>query len=506
MSGVEGAPSPEDGKPLAGPPAPSDEALRSAAVIKLQRKIRSFLDARRVQQKQCARGAGRRTTRAAAAFRPRPLTPRARAGERVAAWYRSQRAAGLRAAPAPPLSAVTRARVLLLVLVWYCLALLLSLFNKHMLGRTKGAFPAPLLMTSFQFGVQGAVIAFLLDGPYRDLAAPPMEWGVWARSVLPLGCVGGGDIGLSNASLVYVSLSFYTMVKSSSVMFLLLFAIAMGLERPSYPLAGSVALICGGVICTVAAETSFDGLGLALVLVAAALSGLRWTLSQRLMRVQPGHAHPLPLLGSLMPAQAVACLLAALLHDDLRGLKGSAFFATPWDSAMTLLKVVSSGCLALCMGLAEFTLLRATGAVTIGVAGTVKEAVSVAVFALVDGDPLGPVNAVGLLLVVAGVGAYNAARAAAERQRREGATREAQQGGGGEEGRDGGGDQLEVLGGGGDWAPGTEPARRAPPAPAPGTGAAAAAHGHGHGHGRGAPPPGPSYTEAVNALLPNKAR
>lgn len=49
--------------------------------------------------------------------------------------------------------------------------------------------------------------------------------------VLPNGIITGMDIGFSNKSLVYITMSFYTMCKSTTPIFLLLWAFLWGLER-----------------------------------------------------------------------------------------------------------------------------------------------------------------------------------------------------------------------------------------------------------------------------------
>lgn len=51
-----------------------------------------------------------------------------------------------------------------------------------------------------------------------------------AHAVLPNGAVTGLDIGFSNASLVHITMSFYTMCKSTTPIFLLAFAFMWGLE------------------------------------------------------------------------------------------------------------------------------------------------------------------------------------------------------------------------------------------------------------------------------------
>lgn len=54
------------------------------------------------------------------------------------------------------------------------------------------------------------------------------------RAVVPNGVSTGLDIGLSNYSLMLITLSFYTMCKSTTPVFLLIFAFLWGIERCAF--------------------------------------------------------------------------------------------------------------------------------------------------------------------------------------------------------------------------------------------------------------------------------
>lgn len=91
----------------------------------------------------------------------------------------------------------------------------LALFNKEVFGRRHGGFPAPLFLTSVQFCIQ----YFIADLTLRFLAPSlkpkrAIPWGVYLTQVAPVGVAMGLDIGLSNLSLVYVTVSFYTLAKA----------------------------------------------------------------------------------------------------------------------------------------------------------------------------------------------------------------------------------------------------------------------------------------------------
>lgn len=49
--------------------------------------------------------------------------------------------------------------------------------------------------------------------------------------MVPNGVATGLDIGFSNYSYVFVTISFYVMCKSTTPLFLLMFAIAWGVEK-----------------------------------------------------------------------------------------------------------------------------------------------------------------------------------------------------------------------------------------------------------------------------------
>lgn len=60
-------------------------------------------------------------------------------------------------------------------------------------------------------------------------------------------------------------------------------------HRPSWSLAGVMAIISCGLLLLVYGETDFNIVGFALVMIAACLSGLRWTLTQILLQDQTSH-------------------------------------------------------------------------------------------------------------------------------------------------------------------------------------------------------------------------
>ncbi|GJP48637.1 hypothetical protein CLOM_g7926 [Closterium sp. NIES-68] len=283
-----------------------------------------------------------------------------------------------------------------------------------LIGQQHGRFPAPLLLTAFHFAQQALMASALLHSAFPAALPPlPLSSRDYCLRVIPTAVATAVDIALSNQSLAYITLTFYTMCKSSAPMFLLLFAFIFRLEPLSFRLIGIMMVISVGVLFTVAGEASFHVSGFVLVMLSAMASGLRWVLIQVLLQVMPGLkdrlglSSPLVSLAYLTPPMAVTCCLFSLALEPLSSLPASPYFSPPSQLAPTLLLLLLGGVLAFLMIMAEFLLILHTSAVTFSVAGTVKEGATILVSHLVLADRFTRVNLVGVLIIMVGVSLFN---------------------------------------------------------------------------------------------------
>ena len=94
----------------------------------------------------------------------------------------------------------------------------------------------------------------------------------------------GLDIALSNLSLVFITVSTYTVVKTSTIVFTLGLAFLFRFERPTWYLGAVVgAVVVGQVMSAEASNAQFNSVGFYICLASALMSALRWILSQRVM-------------------------------------------------------------------------------------------------------------------------------------------------------------------------------------------------------------------------------
>jgi solute carrier family 35 protein C2 len=145
------------------------------------------------------------------------------------------------------------------------------------------------------------------------------------------------------------------MVKSSGLIFTLGFALFFRLEVFSLRLLGVMTLIFSGVLLMVATETRFVLGGFLLVLFASASGGLRWALTQLLLRNRDmGLDSPAATLFWLSPVMGVSLAVVSLVLDDWWGLLETKFFNDATASLHTTFYLIAPGVLAFCMVMSEF--------------------------------------------------------------------------------------------------------------------------------------------------------
>ncbi|XP_052638465.1 solute carrier family 35 member C2 isoform X4 [Harpia harpyja] len=169
-----------------------------------------------------------------------------------------------------------------LVLLYYGFSIGITFYNKWLMK----SFPFPLLVTLLHllliFGLSALARALARCRSGRPRAA--LSWADCLRRAAPAALSTSLDIGLSNWSFLYVTVSLYTMTKSSAILFILLFSLLFKLEEVRVTLLLVVLLIAGGLFMFTYKSTQFNAQGFALVLCASFLGGIRWTLTQILLQ------------------------------------------------------------------------------------------------------------------------------------------------------------------------------------------------------------------------------
>ncbi|KAK2623978.1 hypothetical protein QTJ16_006612 [Diplocarpon rosae] len=322
----------------------------------------------------------------------------------------------------------------LLIGLWYLFSLSISIYNKWMFDPQHLDFHFPLFTTCFhmlvQFSLASSVLFFLpqfrprydsLSDPHNthptdaeteqhesNSKKPLMTRMFYLTRIGPCGMATGLDIGLGNMSLKFITLTFYTMCKSSSLAFVLLFAFLFHLEVPSLRLVLIIITMTLGVIMMVFGEVSFSPLGFMLVITAAFFSGFRWALTQILLLRNPATSNPFSSIFYLAPIMFCSLLLIAIPVEGFPALiEGFHVLIDKKGVLLGPLLLLFPGCIAFLMTASEFALLQRTSVVTLSIAGIFKEVVTISAAGLVFHDPLTPINISGLFVTIGAIAAYN---------------------------------------------------------------------------------------------------
>ncbi len=123
-------------------------------------------------------------------------------------------------------------------------------------------------------------------------------------SSIPCGLFAALDIGLSSLSIVRITITFYTMVKASFPLWILIFAFVFRLEKMTCNLILVGLLITAGEILIAFGEVEFDTIGFLLVLASVICGGIRWALIQlKVQTLDP------PLSGPMATMRLLSCTM-----------------------------------------------------------------------------------------------------------------------------------------------------------------------------------------------------
>jgi solute carrier family 35 protein C2 len=264
---------------------------------------------------------------------------------------------------------------------WFLFSALLSSYNKFVFGEGHMAFPCPLLLTSIHFLIQWTVahsVCRCFPVTMGTERVQRMSWTEWLSISVPCGIVTSGDIGLSNLSLVTISMTFYTMVKASTPIFVLGWAYLFGIERITWPLIGVIAVIAMGEFLTVAGEVDFDKTGFIMCLTASMLSGARWTLVQlKLQTMEPPLKTTLVTMKLLSPSMFWSMLFLSMVIEK----PWTKFHISDESYQTDMLHVlglgVMGGVIAVAMILCEFYLILHASAIILMIGGVMKEMITI---------------------------------------------------------------------------------------------------------------------------------
>ncbi|SCV05631.1 LANO_0H11738g1_1 [Lachancea nothofagi CBS 11611] len=320
---------------------------------------------------------------------------------------------------------------------WYICSISLSLYNKWMFDPKLGlSVPYPILVTSLHqcllWAIAWTYLRMKKSNRPVDQSINHQTWKFYLKFIIPTALASAGDIGLGNVSFKFIALAIYTIVKSSSIAFVLLFGCIFKTEKFHWRLMVIVLVMFLGVLMMIykpdMAAQKPDGnhevLGVLLVLGSSALSGLRWVYTQLILQRgetnsprEPDKKTPIDTIYQLAPVMGFTLLITSLIVErPFPGIFHSHLFQI--NDSVSIGSVLRGvvligvpGVLVFLMTICEFGILQRAHVLTLSVAGVVKELLTIAASMLILREKLtGLNNWLGMFIILLDVSYYNVYR------------------------------------------------------------------------------------------------
>ena len=290
---------------------------------------------------------------------------------------------------------------------WIWLSSSLILFNQNLIT---GGFGHPITVVIFHM-LFGACASAL----WRALGwetVPVIGFRQWLCGFLPVGVCFAGSLALSNMAYAYISVAYIQMIKAFTPVIVLLLSFCFGIERPSLRLAGYIVLISAGVITSCAAQVETSVAGTLLQIAALVCEGLRLCLINILLTSKGLKLSAIGNMFYIAPTCFV-CLLGPWALFEAPFVMADNFAAVRRTGGLMLL---ANSSIAFLLNLATLALIRHTSALTLNVAGVVKDLLLIAWSVLVHGAIVSRVQYVGYAIAFCGVTGYTAYKRQLEAQ------------------------------------------------------------------------------------------
>ncbi|KAG2700107.1 hypothetical protein I3843_07G216900 [Carya illinoinensis] len=285
------------------------------------------------------------------------------------------------------------------VFIWIVLSFSVIVYNKYILDKKLYNWPFPISLTMIHMAFC-ASIAFLLVRILRLVEPVSMSRELYLSSVVPIGALYALSLWLSNSAYIYLSVSFIQMLKA--LMPVAVYSIGILLKKESFKsdTMANMLSISLGVAIAAYGEAKFDSWGVILQLGAVAFEATRLVMIQILLTSKGISLNPITSLYYVAPCCFVF-LSVPWIFVEYPLLKESSSFHFDFFTFGT-----NSLC-AFALNLAVFLLVGKTSALTMNVAGVVKDWLLIAFSWSVIKDMVTPINLFGYFLAFLGVAYYN---------------------------------------------------------------------------------------------------
>ena len=292
------------------------------------------------------------------------------------------------------------------IAVWIFLSGLVILWNKQILAFS--GFPYPVALTMWHMFFCASLATILVkSGKVQTIN---MDRNTYIKAIVPIGACYAGTLWVGNAAYLYLSVSFIQMLKALMPVAVFSVGCVFGTDKFKWQTFLNMMLVTVGVAIASYGEINFNVVGVMFQLTSIVTESVRLVLVQILLQSRGLKLNPITTLYYVAP-----CCFGFLLLP---------FFAIEFGKITSDPEVVINPFLmvtnALCafgLNMAVFLLIGKTSALTMNIAGVVKDWMLIGLSVLFFHSVVTQLNLFGYFLAFLAVAWYNyeklqAARAA----------------------------------------------------------------------------------------------
>uniref|UniRef100_A0A7N0TQC5 Sugar phosphate transporter domain-containing protein n=1 Tax=Kalanchoe fedtschenkoi TaxID=63787 RepID=A0A7N0TQC5_KALFE len=294
-------------------------------------------------------------------------------------------------------------RPLVLTYLYLLIYILLSsgviLYNKWVLSPKYFNFPLPITLTMIHMGFSG-VVAFLLIRVFKVVTPVKMTFEIYATCVIPISAFFASSLWFGNTAYLYISVAFIQMLKALMPVATYTMAVVCGTDKSRCDVFLNMMLVSVGVVISSYGEIHFNVVGTLYQVTGIFAEALRLVLTQVLLQKKGLTLNPITSLYYIAPCSFL-------------------FLFVPWYFLEKPVMEVSqikfnfwifftNALCALALNFSIFLVIGRTGAVTIRVAGVLKDWILIALSTVIFPESaITTLNITGYAIALCGVVMYN---------------------------------------------------------------------------------------------------
>ena len=251
------------------------------------------------------------------------------------------------------------------VATWIGLSSGVILFNKYILSFFGFPFPISLTMIHMLFC---STLAFLIIRVFKLVQSNDLDRQTYIQKIVPVGALFALSLWLSNTAYVYLSVAFIQMLKALMPAAVYTVGCLMGIEQFTYARLANMLVITLGVCIASYGELNFHLLGVLIQLASVCAEAFRLGLVQIILNSEKLKMNSITTLYYVSPACFVFLLVPFTILEVPRYLDSDTEVNTSQPHILLL-----NACTAFALNMAVYLLIGKTSALTMNVAGVVKD-------------------------------------------------------------------------------------------------------------------------------------